>query len=294
MTKILITGAGGFIGQYVANMLQKEYNVVALYRTVVTSKVLFDVVIGDLTSKTTWEMLSKHGFDHIVHCAANIPIVGERTIEEVADNNRIIDDFMIDYCVTNKIPLIYISSSSVYGMQNGVINEEYQINPENLYVVQKAKTEKAILDHCKFYKILRVCAPYGPSQLINTVMKIFLQRALNNQNLFYHGSGQRQQQFTYVGDIANATLCSILKPHVNGIFNIAGKELICMKELAELILKIVSNSTSKVLSSGQEDLQESYRANFDITKAQKILNWEPKVTLEEGIYRWAIQMSSKL
>ncbi|MDD1779010.1 MAG: GDP-mannose 4,6-dehydratase, partial [Candidatus Helarchaeota archaeon] len=130
--------------------------------------------------------------------------------------------------------------------------------------------------------ILRISAPYGPGQRAKTVVRIFLENALRNQSLLFHGSGSRTQDFIYIDDVA-AAFWAALRADANGIFNVACGEPISMKDLVVLIVSLIPGCASEIKPSGVEDPQENFRANYDISRAKEYLSWEPKVSLKEGI-----------
>ena len=133
---------------------------------------------------------------------------------------------------------------------------------------------------------LRVNAPYDCNQKNNTVLKIFIENALVNENIFYHGSGKREQDFTNVSDIATAIELILNTGKISGVYNISGGSPITMNELATLIVKSVPGCTSQIKSSGNIDPQEGCKARISIKKALTELGWHPQITLEKGIVNW--------
>ncbi len=114
-----------------------------------------------------------------------------------------------------------------------------------------------------------------------------MERAFTGQDIFYHGEGLRQQDFTHADDIADAVRLSFSDRAVNGVYNISGGRPVTMKELGTLAVKCFPGTASKVLPSGKPDEQEGYKALFSIEKAKQLLHWQPRVTLESGLTEWA-------
>ena len=174
----------------------------------------------------------------------------------------------------------------MYGISNEVINEDTELKIDNLYSRAKVNSEELFFNMKNTEVIaLRINAPYHYSQKTNTVLKIFINKVVNGEDISYHGTGKRQQDFTHVKDIAASVMCS-LKTNNTGIYNIASGNPVSMKDLAELILSKVPCSGSKLSSSGIPDPQESHMALFDITKAKKELGWQPSISLSDGIDEW--------
>ncbi|MFX0197885.1 MAG: NAD-dependent epimerase/dehydratase family protein, partial [Candidatus Hodarchaeota archaeon] len=115
-----------------------------------------------------------------------------------------------------------------------------------------------------------------------TVLNIFIERAIQGLPLLYHGSGTRQQDFTYVHDIAVA-ICLAVEKSKSGVFNISGGRPVSMKKLAELVVSLVNGCQSLIKPSGREDPQEGSTALFSIEKAKRELGWSPKTSLKLGI-----------
>lgn len=288
MNKVVITGAGGLIGSYVIKELfNNGIKVVGVYRTKPKDVVPWKCVVMDLTLDNL-SILNLNNQDCIIHCAAHIP----KTFSDSDFSykiNKQIDENVLSICEKEKVNIIFISSTSVYGPRNNLITETDKIEINNKYSKGKIETEIEI-DKIKCVKkiILRINAPYAPEQKNNTVLKLFIENALSNKPITLHGYGGRKQTFTSASDIASAILQSYLANSEiqNGIYNISGNDPISMKTLAEVVLKFIPESRSDIVFTGQIDEQESYKAIFSIEKARNYLKWEPKISIEDGILNW--------
>lgn len=291
MKKILVTGAGGLVGYDVAKLLDvnPKYEV---FSTVHRKNIdgLKNIIQIDL-QKNSVESL-KVNFDYIVHCAAIIPD-GVHSDEQVAYVNRCIDDNIIAYCVKHKCRLIFVSTAAVYGYESNILlTEQTTLNIDTGYKSEKRNSEIKIEDECASYCILRISSPYGPRQEIMAVMKRFIEAVYCREKLYYFGSGARTQNFIDVRDIARAVLKSI-EGNENGIFNIASKNAISMKELANLVVKIGKEeffTDSEVCAGNNIDPQENVRVNIDIRLAEELIGWTPQIELDDGIRHWMKSM----
>lgn len=297
--KVVVTGAGGFIGNYAVKALYEAgCSVVAFHKQLLKRNTgsPWDIKEVDLLEDNTEKLLATVNPLTIVHCAAVLPVqfYGEETAQ-VAKINSAIDARMIKYCSGRNCRFIYLSSSSIYGTENeSIITEESKVSPIGLYSAAKLESERMILNRLADKAIiLRVSAPYGYGQRSRTIFRLFIERALANLDLVYHGTGKRQQDFTSAYDIANAIVRSVFKTNIKGIFNISGGRPISMRNLAEIIVDTIPGTQSKVIPSGQPDPQENYRVAFDIGKAGRLLEWRPKVSLEEGIGLWIKQLRAQ-
>jgi nucleoside-diphosphate-sugar epimerase len=125
------------------------------------------------------------------------------------------------------------------------------------------------------------------------VLKIFIETAIAGGVLYYHGSGSREQDFVHVRDVAEAIGSAVAYTHVTNTFNIAGNSPISMKDLALMVVETIGSPSASVQRSGSDDVQENYRARFDISRAKRQLDWGPTVTLREGIREWAKSMGGR-
>ncbi len=291
--RILVTGARGLIGSHVAKNLYKHgYAVIALHAKPSQEKVSvpWDVLVGDLLDDNTLQRLSSMEFDLLVHCAAVLPkqFIGEEA-ERAAQANLLMDGLIVNLCLKRRCPVVYLSSTSVYGAGNGsMVTEETQLSPMGPYAEAKAESERRVLGELPGRStVLRISSPYGPGQQTTTVLRLFIERALANLDLMYHGTGNRQQDFVSARDVGNAVLCAVSNSAVSDDFNIASGNPISMRQLAELVVQTVPGTRSRVIASLKPDPQEDYRAAFDIGKARRMLGWRPMVSLEDGIRSWA-------
>lgn len=284
MKKILVTGAGGLVGNEVFNKIsQNNENIVyaSWNRTPIGNEPRSIQINLEQNNINNLNM----NFDIVIHCAAAIPSVNNED-QWVGEVNRRMDDNIIHYCKDRKCVLIYISSTGLYGLSNrGWITESTKLDLQSNYSIQKRVSEEKIIDGCKDYFVLRISSPYGIRMRQNNVLNRFINEAKRGNDLIYYGKGSRTQNFICVSDIASACQ-SCLNSKENGIYNIASEEAVSMKNLAILIAKHSNHIFDQKIyakSNGNDDLQEEVRNNIDISLAIKKLRWKPEVNIEEGI-----------
>lgn len=292
-TAVLITGVTGFVGRHLARFLA-EQPAISVWGVSRSGGQIDGVQVQplDLTSndRTTSIWASdRPRFAAIFHLAALVPAsFASAGAEESFFANLVMTKNALALAVQDNAKLIYASSTSVYGMQQHKtpITEETLPLPDNAYSLAKYVGEGlcriAHLQHGLNTAVLRISAPYGPRQKLPTVVDVFLKQALHSQNLTLFGTGQRQQDFTYVGDVVRALYLAYEKP-VSGIYNICGGNPTTMNKLAETILEVVPGTRSRIVFSKKPDPQESYRAEFVTEKVKKELGFEAQVPLVEGL-----------
>lgn len=284
MRKVLITGANGLVGRPIGNLLEKFFDVYSIKREGHVSGA--KVISGDLRERGGWRhkvMDINPGL--VIHCAAEIPTPGNPDSLDVYRNNWQIDRNLFELVKEMGARLVYISSTAVYDDLSGAeaIHEDSPVKKKGYYSSQKLEAEEYITSEIPQSWILRINAPYGTGGRVKTVLSIFIEAALNDLPLRYHGSGSRMQDFTHTSDIAELILGIIQTDNKDfGIYNIASGQPVSMKTLAGLIVKL-SGSNSAIEPSGLDDPQENQRAIFSVEKAARSLNWKPAVRLENGL-----------
>lgn len=292
--KVLVTGGNGLIGRVIAKRIANDFDVYSISKHIPAdtenSKISYLAV--DLSKKDSIQIILKINPIIIIHCAAILPSISTNYEEEAYKINSEIDKNIFTVTQILNCLLIYCSSTIVYGFKNNAfnINEDHKTHCTSFYSKLKIESEISIQKEINKYIIFRINAPYGKDMINQTVLYTFTRLALQGKPLHYHGTGTRRQDFTNVDDIAQL-VHNILTNNIitNGIFNISNGTSICMKNLAKLVVNLaVSNSI--IEPSGQADIQEHYKASYSIKKAQDILHWDPKITLEIGIMELIIRL----
>ena len=160
--------------------------------------------------------------------------------------------------------------------------------PRSMYDEAKRFSEAAVSSYNRIYnlntRIVRLFNTYGPKMKIDDgrVVTNFIFQALNGEDITIYGNGDQTRSFCYIED----TLSGIIKAmdsESSEVFNIGNPNEITVKKLAEIIIKLTnSNSSLKFLELPEDDPMQR---KPDISKAKNILNWSPKIPLEEGLLK---------
>lgn len=309
--KILVTGAAGFMGSHLVDMLiamgHKVYSVDDLsggYMRNVNKKSHFTKL--DLRNKIkTQEYIEKIKPEIVFHLAADATEGRSQfTPLNCAERNYMAYLNLIVPCIkTGFKKIILTSSMSVYGSQKPPFNEDMERRPDDIYGVSKAAMEKTteILSkvHNFKYVIIRPHNVYGPRQNLSdpyrNVIAIFINCLLNKKNYYIYGEGKQKRAFSYIDDftpyIAKA---GFLKKAEGEIFNIGPTKEYTINELSEHVLdnffpngKIPSKFKPKFLPIRPMEVIDAW---CTVDKAEKILGFKTTIDLSEGIKRmmeWA-------
>ncbi|MDD4319316.1 MAG: SDR family NAD(P)-dependent oxidoreductase [Candidatus Peribacteraceae bacterium] len=301
--KILLTGAAGFIGYHTAKtLLDHGDEVVGLdnFNTYYDPKLKearaaqlanrkgFTMVRGDILDRATVKKTMK-GVDRVCHLAA---LAGVRYAfdhpDEYVDTN--IRGFfnVLEEVRQQEIPgLIYASSSSVYGGNGKLPAEETDRTDNQLSLYGQNKKDNELMAHTyhSLYGIpvtgLRFFTVYGPWGRPDMALFLFTDALLHDRPLNIFGEGKMQRDFTYVDDIVSGLVASIDKNHDEEVFNLGcGRK----EELMDYV-KMVEKSCGKEAKKEYLPMQAGdVRASLaDIAKAKKMLGYEPKTTIREGV-----------
>ena len=292
--KIIITGGSGFIGSHLAAQLKKEHNVTIFDVKKNVSDI--DFIEGDVTNLDSVKN-SITDCDLVIHLAASLGVVNvERDPIQTLNINLGGTKNVLEACRINNIKkIIFSSSSEIYGEPTKIpIKENDPITPITTYGISKLASEEYIKSYSKSYgmqyTIFRLFNVYGAMQDTQWVLPAFVDKAISNKPISVHSDGSQVRAFCYVSDIANA-LESALKTANGEIINIGnGTDPISIKELAEKIISL-TNSQSEIkfvpFEESNRNRTEIMKRIPDINKAKKILNYSPKITLDEGIEKVA-------
>ena len=293
MKKTIVSGGAGFIGSHLVDKLVKQNHQVIVLDNFSTgrSKNLdhiankIQLIECDISQKGDWQESFKN-VDKVFHLAALADIVP--SIESPADyyNSNVNGTFnILEACRRYKIEkIIYSASSSCYGIPDEFPTKETsEIRPQYPYALTKNLGEQLIMHWCQLYKLPAVCLRffnvYGPrsrtSGTYGAVFGVFLAQKLAKKPYTVVGDGTQTRDFTFVSDVVEAVI-SASDSYVSGeIINIGSDNTYSVNRLVELL---GGNAVYISKRPGEPDCTWA-----DITKAKKLLNWQPKVSLEEGV-----------
>lgn len=278
MKKIMVTGGEGFIGRHLTESLRKKHNV-ATY-DIKSSKDIRD-----------YESLERAlaGVGVVYHLAAQVSVA--RSIEnpdETFQTNIFGSTNVINAAIEREVGRIVFSSScAVYGESSkNPKTEDMPLHSKSPYAASKITVENALksFSNSLDYVVLRYFNVYGPGQDPNSqyaaVIPLFIQRALKDQDIVIHGNGKQTRDFIFIDDVVDANIRAMKKGE-GEVFNVGSGKETSVNELAELIIGL-TNSKSKLVYAKQRD-GDIDKSLAVISKARRILNFEPKYDLERGL-----------
>ena len=282
--KIMITGSRGFIG----SALTKYFD----------NPIEYDIALDRRMSVLNEHALSlfmdKAKPNIIIHLAGN-PFATKSVEDPVYDMNLNIGGTLnlLEVCKNRKIDLFLFSSTAyVYGEPlYQPVDENHQrfhMGINSPYGISKSACES----YCNYYRekcgvpitIMRFFNIYGPNQSLGLVVPDILDNIMKSRDgkVKLRGTDADSRDFLYVDDLANA-ISKIVKKRISGeTINLGGKDNVKIIDLAEKIAQIAGKDITFEVKK-QSEASKISSLHADISKAEKLLDWSPKTSLEDGL-----------
>jgi len=307
---ILITGGAGFVCSHLADTLfDKKHDLILLDNLLTGNKKNIEHLLDHKNVKFIKHDVQDHidiseEIDFIFHFAsAASPIAYQENPVNTLKAGSIGTINTLGLAKVKNADYLLASTSEIYGdPEISPQSEDYwgNVNPNgerSMYDEAKRFAEAATATYSRTYnlqtKIVRIFNTYGPRMQLNDgrVVTNFIVQALNGKDITIYGDGSQTRSFSYVQDTVNG-IVSLMESEHNDVFNIGNPTEITINELASKIIEI-TNSNSKLINKDlpQDDPKQR---KPDITKAKTMLNWEPKVKLEDGLTKTIEWVNSQL
>jgi nucleoside-diphosphate-sugar epimerase len=309
--KILVTGAGGFIGSHVARELYQQGDFVRaadikwdgyMEEPYYSEKLTLDLRVWENCLKATKEV------DYVYHFAANMGGIGFITEvgAEVMHDNVLVNTNMAQASVVNKVNRFFFASSAcVYPTYRqtdpnvtGLKEEDaYPADPDNFYGWEKLYTEKMCEAYNRDYeldvRIVRYHNIYGPKGTYKggrekspAALCRKVAEASNPGVIEIWGDGKQTRSYCYIDDCVKGTIM-LMESDYEKPLNIGSDRLVSIDKLAGIIIGI---SGKKIEKSYNLSAAQGVRGrNADLTLVKKVIRWKPQISLEQGLkrtYEW--------
>ena len=298
MKKVLVTGGAGFVGSFLCDRLIDEgHEVIAIDNFFTGSK----SNLQQLESNPNFELIRHDIVEPVLlevdwifnlACPAS-PVHYQYNPIKTAKTNVMGALNMLGLAKRLNARILQASTSEVYGdPQVHPQPESYfgNVNPVGLrscYDEGKRLVETLMMDYHRQsqvdVKIIRIFNTYGPRMHPDDgrVISNFIVAALKGEPITIHGDGLQSRSFCYVTELVDAMYRMMQTEDFTGPVNTGNPGEFTMIELAEKVLKMTNSSSKLIKTAARPD--DPGRRRPDITLAKKRLNWEPVITLEEGL-----------
>jgi UDP-glucose 4-epimerase len=313
----MITGGSGFIGSHLAEKLLNDKNEVYIYDLVPLDRAInlrdikdhpgFHYVEGDIRDKTSVEKFWQPKAQAIFHLAS---VVGIKNY--IADPLLLIDISIIgtrniiETACKYGTKIIFSSTSEIFGKNPKVPWDEKDDRVLGSTSVDRwsYSSSKALCEHMLYgirhqcglpFSIVRFFNAYGPRQNSYFVISQSVYKVLRHEQPLLYDNGAMTRCFTYIDDIIRGLIETASNPKADGEdFNLGNSVEVSIKEVVETVLKTADSAIGYKLFNTQKEYGERYedipRRIPKVEKALRLLGWEAKIQLGEGVRRtieWA-------
>ncbi len=308
-TKVLVLGAGGFIGTNLIKKLKSmdcHITAVDLKYPQFSDHLADEYYIKDLRKSTEIDLIFNKNYDFIFQLAADMGgaeyIFSGKNDADVMYNSSLINLNILNAVIKNNFKgvLFYASSACIYPEHNQMNPENpnceessaYPANPDSEYGWEKLYAERLYASFKRNYKlsirIARFHNIYGPEGIFEggrekapaAICKKVI-TANDGEHIEIWGDGKQTRSFLYIDDCINA-LIKLVQSNYDNPINIGSEEMISINDLAKMIIKI-SGKNLKIKNI--EGFQGVRGRNSHNAIIEKELNWQPQIELEEGMKR---------
>jgi UDP-glucose 4-epimerase len=298
MSRVLVTGGGGFIGSNLVRALLDRGDDVRILDNFATGNranlagLDVEVVEGELRS---YERVHNavRGVETVYHLGAlgSVP----RSVQDPLTSSAVNIEGTLNVLLAARDEgirrVVFSSSSSIYGVSNPLpLQESMPPDPISPYGVAKLAAERYCVSFSRVYEleavVLRYFNVFGPRQdplsQYAAVVPLFITAIASGEPVTIFGDGEQSRDFTFVGNVVEATAAAGEAPEANGrIMNVAAESPASVNALADTIGGILGKPVEKRHEPPRTgDILNSYA---DISEARKLLGFEPKIGLEEGL-----------
>jgi nucleoside-diphosphate-sugar epimerase len=301
MAQFLVTGGAGFIGSHLAEELVRRGHRVRVADALTTGKRSnldhvpdVEFLQGDLADLTFAQRVVQ-GMEFVLHQAA-IPSVPKSVADPLTSHRSNVDgtlNLLLAARDAGVRRLVFAASSSAYGETSELPkHENMRSDPLSPYALQKVVGEMYLRMFTRLYGLETVSIRYfnvfgprqDPSSAYSGVISVFATALLDGRSPTIYGDGEQTRDFTYVADVVNGVLRACDAPDASGeVINVATGGRISLNRLYDTMRAIVGSTVKPVYAAPRAgDVRDS---QADISKARRLLGFEPAVSLEDGLRR---------
>ena len=320
--KVLVAGGAGFIGSHLcASLLKNDYKVICLDNFLTGKKAnvenlltnpKFLLVNADVT-KSLPEAISEEKLDYIFHLASpaspnqlshlsymNLPL-------ETIDANSIGTRRLLRLARKHRAKFLFASTYEVYGDPKEHPQKETYwgyVNPvgqRSCYDESKRFGEALTFVYIRRFKldarIVRIFNTYGPKMDIKDGRAVanFIVQALTNQPLTIYGTGKQTRSFCYVDDLVEGLKKAMFIEATKGqVINLGNPDEFTVLELAKRIKKAAQSASPIVIEAKKLPADDPEKRRPDISRAKKLLDWQPKIKFSQGLKKTIAYFQDKL
>jgi UDP-glucose 4-epimerase len=301
MRRALVTGGAGFIGSHVADALLSRGHTVHVLDDLssgvqanVPAQAVFHQM--DIREDAAAALFETHAFDVLVHHAAQMDVrrsVADPQFDATVNVGGFLN--LMEAGRRNGLKKVIFASTggAIYGEPDYTPQDEaHALRPLSPYGITKLTTEKYLYFYDQQYGIpyvaLRYANVYGPRQNPHGeagVVAIFCRRLLEGGQPVINGDGLQTRDYTFVGDVVQANLAALAYDGPSEVINVGTARETDVNTLFRRLRDVIDPACEEVHAEGKPG--EQRRSVLSYARAQRLLGWAPRVTLEDGLAQTA-------
>ena len=300
MPRVVITGAAGFIGSHLSEtLLDRGYSVIGIDNLLTGStRNIAHLASRDfvfIKHDVTNYIYVEGPVDAVLHWASPAsPIDYLELPIPTLKVGALGTHKALGLAKEKKARFVLASTSEVYGdplehpQKETYWGNVNPVGPRGVYDEAKRFAEAMTTAYHRYHKldakIVRIFNTYGPRMRLHDgrAVPAFMSQALRGEDVTIFGSGQQTRSFCYVSDLVDGII-RLMESDVNDPVNIGNPQEMTIEDIARTIIRLTGSTSTLVYRPLPEDDPKVRQP--DITRARTLLNWEPKVGLEEGLTR---------
>ena len=305
ISRVLVTGGAGFIGSHLCEALLEQgrevqvldnfndyYDPAIKRRNIETALThsAYSIREGDIRDQElVGDVMATFRPQAVIHLAAMAGVRPSIEMPHLYNDVNIAGTTVLleaarEYPVEN---FVFGSSSSVYGSHDKVPFSEKDVlnRPISPYAATKLAGEQLCFTYHHLYDIpvscLRFFTVYGPRQRPEMAIHLFARKIMNGELITLYGDGSSRRDYTYIDDIIDGVIRSLDRPQGFEIFNLGESRTVGLSEMVSILEDAIGREANITFEPDQPgDVPVTYA---DVTKAVRVLGYEPSVPIEEGI-----------
>lgn len=277
MNSVLITGGNGFVGRNLGRTMKSQnLDFISFSRSEL-----------DLKDENLAQRTQNLALRHIIHAAATIGpgSKGAAREEDFFKDNLLTTLGALTIAKQHRVPLTYVSSY-VYGDQTGAVSESMTPKPHNPYTASKLMGEFLCEQFSRLFEVdvvvLRPFNLYGPGQSEGQIVPDLMAQVLSKSNTVTVRNSDTVRDYLYIEDLIELILLTLRPLPGFTVLNAGSGRLTSAGDLAKEILRI-SGDPKKLIEQNNDVGVKIRSATADTRLAKKILNWEPRTPLADGL-----------
>ncbi len=316
--RVLVTGGAGFIGSNMADeLINRGFKVTIIDNEATGEKKNVNekakYIKGDVRNNSDLDKVFKDKIDVIMHiagCASTIKAFDDPAADLSTNVGGTVN--IINYAIKHKVKrILYASSMTSYGIPDGIpVKETMGTRPISYYGITKyagerymlatgARTDLPFKINVTAFRMFNV---YGYRQSLTNpyqgVVSIFIGNVARNEPVTIFGDGKQSRDYVHIKDVCDAWISSIdNEKSFDEVFNLGSGIRVTVNELVDVILeKFGKNRKTHKVIYKQARPGDQRHMQADITKAKRLLKWQPKISFNKGMeetIKWAKEIYGK-